>query len=134
MDIYAIISVVDVVFKLLILYLVNICAGDSLILYALFLFVVVCLTFIFYIFYCISYLSGCKFNFLYDNLKAKPMLSFSGWDLYGNSSALVTSQGISFLLNIFGGVAINAAIGIANQFNSGINAFSNNFYWQFVHK
>lgn len=62
------------------------------------------------------------------------MLSFSGWDLYGNSSALVTSQGISFLLNIFGGVAINAAIGIANQFNSGINAFSNNFYWQFVHK
>lgn len=47
MDIYAIISVVDVVFKLLILYLVNICAGDSLILYALFLFVVVCLTFIF---------------------------------------------------------------------------------------
>ena len=117
MDIYAIISVVDVVFKLLILYLVNICAGDSLILYALFLFVVVCLTFIFYIFYCISYLSGCKFNFLYDNLKAKPMLSFSGWDLYGNSSALVTSQGISFLLNIFGGVAIN----------SGINAFSNNF-------
>ena len=68
-----------------------------------------------------------KKNFLYDNLKAKPMLSFSGWDLYGNSSALVTSQGISFLLNIFGGVAINAAIGIANQFNSGINAFSNNF-------
>ncbi|MCD8184052.1 MAG: hypothetical protein LUE99_14365 [Bacteroides sp.] len=91
MDVYAIISVVDVVFKLLILYLVDICTGDSLILYALFLLIAVCLIFIFYMFYCSSYLPGCRFNFLYDISKAKPMLSFSGWDLYGNSSALVAS-------------------------------------------
>lgn len=127
MDIYAIISVVDVMFKLLILYLVDIFIGDRLILYALFLLIVVCLIFSFYMFYCSSYLPGCKFHFLYDNSKAKPMLSFSGWDLYGNSSALVASQGVNFVLNIFFGVAVNAAIGIANQFNSGINVFSNNF-------
>lgn len=127
MDIYAIISVVDVVLKLLILYIVDIFTYDSLILYALFLFIVVCLIFTFYVFYCSSYLPGCDFHFSYNTSKAKSMLSFSGWDLYGNSSALAASQGINFLLNIFFGVAVNAAIGIANQFNSGINVFSNNF-------
>ena len=41
------------------------------------------------------------------------MLSFSGWDLYGNGCVAIRAQGINFLINIFFGVAYNAANSIA---------------------
>jgi Na+-driven multidrug efflux pump len=42
------------------------------------------------------------------------MLAFSGWDLYGNMAFTTRQQGANFLLNMFYGVALNAASGIAS--------------------
>lgn len=42
------------------------------------------------------------------------MISFSGWDLYGNMSVTVRQQGVVMLINILGGTVVNAAVGIAS--------------------
>jgi hypothetical protein len=42
------------------------------------------------------------------------------------------TQGVNILLNIFYGVTLNAAMGIANQVNSAVNQFVSNFQTAFV--
>ena len=46
------------------------------------------------------------------------MLSFSGWELYGNLCITARLQGTSMLLNLFAGALINAATGIATSVNN----------------
>ena len=43
------------------------------------------------------------------------MLSFAGWNAIGGFSVSLRSQGMAIVLNVFQGVCINAAYGIANQ-------------------
>ena len=55
------------------------------------------------------------------------MISYSGWNLFGGVAAISKSQGISIILNIFFGTAVNAAQGVANQVSAAINMFVSNF-------
>ena len=55
------------------------------------------------------------------------MLSFSGWNLFGSVASMTANQGLNILLNLFYGVAVNAAMGIANQVNGAVNQFVSNF-------
>ncbi|HDZ9550044.1 TPA: polysaccharide biosynthesis protein, partial [Vibrio cholerae] len=71
------------------------------------------------------------FNFNVSNLKirmshelTKKMLSFSGWDLYGNASVLARTQGVNILLNLFFGALMNAASGIATQVQGAVMSFA----------
>lgn len=54
----------------------------------------------------------------------KNMLSFCGWNTLGAMAQVGRTQGTAIVLNSFGGVAINAAYGIANQVNSLLVYFS----------
>ncbi len=54
----------------------------------------------------------------YDPSVLKNMVSFMGWNLLGSLAILSRNQGVSVLLNIFFGVIVNAAYGIAMQINS----------------
>ena len=54
----------------------------------------------------------------------KDMLSFCGWNTLGAMGQVGRTQGTAIVLNTFGGVAINAAYGIANQVNSLLVYFS----------
>jgi O-antigen/teichoic acid export membrane protein len=55
----------------------------------------------------------------------KEMFSFAGWNLFGSSCMVIKSQGLPIVLNLFFGVIVNAAIGIANQINFQLITFSN---------
>ncbi len=61
-------------------------------------------------------------------LKHNPILSqmknFAGYTLWGNMGWVFRTQGISIILNMFWGVALNAANGIANQVNGALLNFS----------
>lgn len=57
----------------------------------------------------------------------KNLLSFSGWSLFGSVAVMLSNQGLNILLNIFYGVAVNAAMGIATQVNASIQQFVGNF-------
>jgi hypothetical protein len=55
------------------------------------------------------------------------MLGFSGWSLLGNTANIGSQHGINILLNIFFGVTINTAMGIANQVSHAVYNFISNF-------
>lgn len=126
MGIYAYFAILTSIFQLLIVYLLVITESNKLILYgALTLFVSVFMAMCYRI-YCIKKLPGCRFSFVWDKNLLKTMLSFSGWDLYGNLSVMARGQGIIMLVNMFFGVVANTACGIANQVQSAVGAFSSN--------
>lgn len=128
MSAYAYLSIVEVIFKLLIVYLIKVVGGDHLIVYALLSFIVSVLIRIVYIIY-------SKYNFeeaifarkYIDKQKFKQMFSFSSWSIVGNLGYILHTQGMSIVTNIYFNTAINAAQGIANQVNSAVTSFTSNF-------
>lgn len=61
---------------------------------------------------------------LINNPLRKEMQSFAGLTLWGNMGWAIRNQGTSIILNIFFGVLINAANGIANQVNGALMSLS----------
>lgn len=55
------------------------------------------------------------------------MFGFAGWNFIGASSVVFRDQGGNIILNIFFGPTVNAARGIANQVNTAITGFVQNF-------
>lgn len=76
--------------------------------------------------YCWIYLSESRSRFVVDKQIVKPMLSFSGWDLYGNLSTMARTQGVNMLLNMFFGPLMNAAAGVATSVQSAVMSLSSN--------
>ena len=62
-----------------------------------------------------------------DRFLLKRMLSFSGWNFIGASSAILRDQGVNIAINLFCGPTVNAARGMAVQVNHAINSFAQNF-------
>lgn len=113
MDIYAYIELANVGLKLGIVYLLVIGNFDKLILYGFLVMLVTILTAMASRTYCVWKFREAHFHWVWRPQIMRPMLSFSGWDLYGNMSASACNQGSNFLLNIFYGSRVNAAAGIA---------------------
>lgn len=62
----------------------------------------------------------CHFRLIWDKKLAKDIAVFSGWNLFGGLSSMTANQGINVLLNMFFGVAVNAAFGISNQMKGAV--------------
>lgn len=127
MKIYALLSLVEVILKLAIVYILLVFTFDKLKLYAILVFFVTFLVSLFYRLYCINKYPESKFRFFYDKDLYSSLLSFSGWSLFGNLSAVARGQGSNMLLNIFFGTLINAAYGISSQVTSSIKQFVSSF-------
>ena len=113
MSAFAYVSILEVSLKLLIVYLLVLMSVDKLIVYgALLLVVAIVITFAYFIY--------CRFLL-------KRMLSFSGWNFIGASSAILRDQGVNIAINLFCGPTVNAARGMAVQVNHAINSFAQNF-------
>jgi O-antigen/teichoic acid export membrane protein len=54
------------------------------------------------------------------------MLSFSGWNMFGTLGHMFKDLGVNLILNFFFGPIVNAARGVANQVNSGLQSFVSN--------
>ena len=131
MNFYAYISLVEVVAKLLVVYLLYITTFDKLIFYS-FLYTVVPLTVAFiYKWYCNRNFEITKYKAIWDKVAFKEMFSFSGWSLFGSLANLAAQQGLNILINIFYGVTVNAAAGIANQVSNNVYGFISNFQTAF---
>ena len=115
MGIYAYVELLYVVLKLLVVYLLLLGNFDRLIFYAALIFGVNLLIATIYRVYCVKRFSECHFRFVWKKEKIVPMLTFSGWDLYGNMAYTFKQQGINMLINMFFGVVYNAASSVANN-------------------
>jgi len=126
MSIYAYVEMVHVILKLLIVYLLSLFMFDRLIFYAVLIFILSYGIRFFYWYYCRRHFEECRLRFCWDSSLLKSMLSFSGWDLYGNMSVMARTQGVNMLLNIFFGPAMNAASSIATNVQSAVLKFASN--------
>ena len=127
MNVFALLSMVDVVLKLIIVFLLPIIAYDKLILYGFLMFVVTLLITMTYRFYCYRNFVESKFKFYRDKNYYRELLSYSGWNLFGNIAAVAKGQGVNLVLNAFFGTIVNAAYGITMQVQNAVNVFVNNF-------
>ena len=130
MNVYAYVEILNSVLKLLIVYLLTIGDFDKLILYAVLMLAVSVTVMMTYRIYCVRHYSEAHFHWVWDKTHLKPLLSFSGWDLYGNMSVTVR-QGINFLINMFFGVVFNAASSIATTVNGMVTGFAYNLIQAF---
>ena len=126
MDIYAYVELLDVFLKLGIVFLLLIGNYDKLILYAVLVFAVNLIIAFIYGIYCIKKFNTCRFRWKVNKGKLIPMLSFSGWDLFGNMSSTLNHQGINFLINMFFGVVYNAASSVATSIKGIVETLSSN--------
>ena len=132
MSFYGIISILEGIFKLLIVVALLNYDGDKLILYACLILCVTVIIFLIYKFYCNSHFDCTHFHLVWDKKRVKQLISFSSWSLLGSASVVAINQGIGIIFNTFIGVIVNAAIGIANQINAAIYSFVSNFQTAFV--
>ncbi|CDF21490.1 uncharacterized protein BN736_00102 [Prevotella sp. CAG:617] len=126
MRFYSYISIIEAIMKLGILYLLSYASVDRLILYSALLFIVAIANSTGYIIYCTKVIGVKIQRISIDRNLLQKMLTFSGWNFFGNFMYSLVNEGINFLLNIFGGVVLNAARAIAYQVRNAVMMFLSN--------
>lgn len=120
MSAFAYVSILEAALKLLIVYLLVVSPWDKLITYSLLLASVDLLIRIVYGTYCKLHFEECRYHFAWHKDLIKQMGGFSGWQFLTNAAWMINTEGINILMNLFFGVAINAARGVANQVDGAI--------------
>lgn len=132
MSLYAYLSILEVSLKLFVCFAIKSFSGDRLILLAWLNVSVTLIIQSVYVGYCSRNFEEAHYNRrVLDKPLLKEMTSYSGWNLIGNTTWILNNQGVNMLVNVFFGVAFNAARGVAGQVNSAIQAFVNNFTMAF---
>lgn len=121
MKMYAYVSIIEVILKLGIVFLINLFNYDKLIIYAIMMFFSTFIIQIIYVLYCNFSYTEFKYSFYWNKELFKKLIGYSGWNLFGSLTGVLNNQGINILLNLFFNPVINAARGIALQINFAIN-------------
>ena len=130
MSFYAYISIADVFLKLLNAFMLLYVAVDKLKLFSINILVITLIVGCVTAFYCVRNFKKVRIENPRENWDFplfKELMSFSGWSLFGSVASMTANQGLNILLNLFFGVVVNAAMGIANQVNAAVVQFVSNF-------
>lgn len=127
MSAFAYISILEVVGKLVIAFLILVSPIDKLIFYAILMCAVAVVVRFTYGHYCKKHFTECTYHFHWDKDILKQMFGFAGWNFVGAASAILRDQGGNIVINLFNGPAVNAARGIAIQVNNAVTGFVTNF-------
>lgn len=127
MGAFAAIGVFQALGTLLIAFLINSTPIDGLVFYSILMALLAVIIRMLYGYYCKKNFSECTFRWVFKKILMKEIFSFAGWNFIGSTSAVLRDQGINILLNLFCGVTVNAARGIAMQVSNAVMQFSNNF-------
>jgi O-antigen/teichoic acid export membrane protein len=126
LDFYAVLNIVDVLLKLGAVFMLKTVMSDKLIMYGLMLTVIVFLDLMVYYVYCKINFKEIHYVKRIEKDLLKKMIGFSGWNLFGSFSLVMENQGINLVMNYFYGPVVNAARGVANQVNGGVQSFVQN--------
>lgn len=127
MSVFAYISILEVLLKLFIVFMLTWISFDKLKLYGILVFVVSFIVAAIYRMYIRTHFVETKFLIVKDKSLYKTLISYSVWNLFGAVSLVVKAQGVSIMLNIFFGIVINAAQGVANIVSGTVASFVSNF-------
>lgn len=134
MNLFACASIFEAIAKLFIVFLVMYLTytQNPLIIYSILLIIVSILVFILYFIYVfINFRQETKYIGKANKLLTKDIVSFSGWNLFGQISVLSSNQGVTLIYNIFLGVTINASLAISQQVTALLNNFVSNLQLAF---
>lgn len=131
MNFYAIVSIIEILLRLIIIIILPYLAYDKLLVYGLLQLMVSIIDFLLNSIYAKTQFKFIKILKEVDKLVLKDMLSFSGWNLLGTVVFMLKGQGVNMILNVFFGTVVNAARGVAFQVNSAITGFSTNIAMSF---
>lgn len=127
MSAFAYISILDVSLKLLVVYLLVVLPFDKLIILAILNLLVQLFIRYIYTLYCHRHFPESYFQFRFKKTLFKEMFGFAGWSFWGNLAAILYTQGLNMMLNIFFGPIVNAARGLAVQVQSAVQQFVGGF-------
>lgn len=127
MKAFAYMSIIEVVAKLGIVYVIMLDGFDKLIVYGMLLMIIQTMVVSAYLFYCHRNFEECRLRFTFDRNVVKEMFGYAGWTYIGAGSALLRDAGGNILINMFYGPVANASRGIAIQVQNAVNQFATNF-------
>ena len=124
---FAWITLADAVLKLLIVYILVLFPIHHLCSYAVLLLAIGILNVFINVVYCRRF-KECRIHFVWDSALFKKIACFSAWNFMGNTAFSLVNEGLNMILNIFGGVAVNAGRGIAYQVKGAVQTLCNNIF------
>ena len=127
MNVYAYVSIVEVVLKLAVVFVLKVVSTDKLILYGILLLFVAIINTGLYRFYCKRHYKECKFKLRWDRKLYSEMFSFTSWTLFGQFTGIIRNQAVTVLINQFFNPVVVAARSIAQQVTNAVSVFSSNF-------
>lgn len=127
MSFYAIISIIEVLLRLLIVYLLLLSTNNKLIVYSVLTAVVVGIVTFLYVIYNVIIFKEARPRKEKDFSVLRKLLGFSGWSVLGSFATVSANQGVNIVMNMFFGVSVNAAMGISHQISQAVNQFVSNF-------
>lgn len=127
MSFFAYASILDAILKLLGVYLLKVIFLDKLVAYSAIMFFITITMFFVYKIYCNTKFKSSRYSFIWDKTLLRKLLTYSTWSMFGSFSNVATQNGFIFLINIFYGVAVNAAMGVANQVSHAMSSIVSGF-------
>lgn len=128
MKLFAIISIIEGVLKLISAISLIFFLKSRLVLYPLFLLIISIIILLFYVSVVKNRYKYIRFRFIFHKGVFKSIMSFTSWSLFGSTAGVFYHQGISVLFNLFIGPIANAAYAIANQVYSAVSTFGSSFF------
>lgn len=126
MGTYAYISILEVLLRLLIVFLLPVFYMDKLVCYGFLLLTATILISIIYGGFCSISIKEVRFQFIWDKIRFKKMFLFASWCAVGGVSWAMTGQGVNIILNLFFPPSVNAARAIAVQVMVALNVLAAN--------
>ena len=118
------IGIAEQVLKLLIVLSLVFWSGGRIVWYSVLLLAVSVAVLLMNVFYCrVSFGHDAKYRSCRNTALIKEMTTFAGWNFLGSTACTVLNAGSNFVLNVMGGVAVNAARGIAYQVQANVTQF-----------
>lgn len=126
MGAYAWISILEAVLKLAVAAGVWFSSADKLVVYAWLLLAVALVSRGAYAIYSIVHYEECRGRLQASGALVKDMGAFAGWNFLGSGAYMLNTQGINQLMNLFFGVGMNAARGVADKVEQVVRQFATN--------
>ena len=126
MGVYAHISIIEAVLKLLSAYILVVGGTDKLVLYGVLQLAVALIMRLINGVYCKKKFVESRFTWCWDKSLMRDMFGIAGWNFLGNTAFAITNNGLNMVLNVFGGPVVNAARSIAYQISGILNQFVTN--------
>lgn len=127
MNVFAYVSIVEAVLKLVIVYGLLLTGYDKLVVYSILLCLVTVFIMYIYRFYCRLNIKEVRSKIVFDKGMFKSVAIFSGWNIITSSAMSFANQGVTIVANMFFSPAVVTVRSLALRINGILNQFIGNF-------